>query len=281
MQFGRIGEAGSEIPIVVHEGQAYDLRPVTADIDGAFLASDPVGTVRTRLRDLEPIDIDDIRRAAPISRPAAVYCIGMNYAAHAREGGHEPPERIVMFMKPPHTVVGPDDDFPLPTGAEKVDWESELAIVIGSTAWRVQPEAARAHIAGYTVANDLSERAWQLELSGGQWSKGKGGPGFCPLGPWLITADSVDPSDLRVRSFVNGEPRQDSRTSDLIFGIEQIVADLSQFTVLEPGDLILTGTPEGVALSGRFRYLSVGDVMEIEVEHLGRQRQLVVAEASA
>lgn len=278
MQFGRIGAVGAEIPVVVHSGRTYDLRPITPDIDGAFLANDPVAVVSARSAELTEVETGGVRIGAPIARPGSVYCIGMNYAAHAREGGQEPPERIVVFMKPPHTVVGPDDDFAIPAGAEKMDWEVELAIVIGTRAWQIDPGSALQHVAGYTVANDLSERAWQLELSGGQWSKGKGGPGFCPVGPWLVTSDTIDPSDLGLRSFVNGAPRQDSRTSDLIFDVGQIVSDLSQFTILEPGDLILTGTPEGVALSGRFPYLRAGDVMELEIEQLGRQRQQVVAQ---
>ncbi|GAA1963969.1 fumarylacetoacetate hydrolase family protein [Microbacterium deminutum] len=283
MRFGRIGALGAELPVVAHDGRVYDLRGITPDIDGAFLAADPVGTVTARLADLPEVpDADTLRIGAPIARPGAVYCIGMNYAAHAREGGQEPPERIVVFLKPSNTVVGPYDDFVLPIGAHKADWEAELAVVIGTRAWRVaDAEAGLTHVAGYTVANDLSERAWQMELSGGQWSKGKGGPGFCPLGPWLVTADSVDADDLRVRSFVNDEPRQDSRTSDMIFDVGRIVADLSQFTVLDPGDVILTGTPEGVAFSGRFPYLSAGDIVEIEIEHLGRQRQFVAAEVAA
>lgn len=282
MRFARIGASGEEIPVVVHEGRYLDLRPLTPDIDGAFLSADPVGTVSGRLESLPEIsDAEGLRVGAPVARPGAVYCIGMNYAAHAREAGAQPPERIVVFMKPPHTVVGPDDDFPLPTGSEKSDWEVELAIVVGARAWRVDVEDAHGHIAGYAVANDLSERAWQIELSGGQWSKGKGGPGFCPLGPWLKTADALDPSDLGLRSRVNGAARQDSRTSDMIFDVAQIVSDLSQFTVLEPGDLILTGTPEGVAFSGRFPYLAVGDVIDLKIDGLGAQRQRVVAEAGS
>lgn len=283
MRFARLGAASAEIPAAFNEGRWYDLRAITADIDGSFLSADPVGTVTAHLGELTEIPDAETRRfGAPIARPGAVYCVGMNYAAHAREKGHEPPERIVVFMKPPHTVVVPDDDFPLPIGAEKTDWEAELAIVIGRSAWRVgDSKAAHSHIAGYAVANDLSERAWQMEVSGGQWSKGKGGPGFCPLGPWLTTADSLDVGDLRVQSFVDGEPRQDSRTSDMIFDVGRIVADLSQFTILEPGDVVLTGTPEGVGFSGRFPYLVKRDVMEIVIEQLGRQRQLVVGEVAA
>ncbi len=202
----------------------------------------------------------------------------MNYAAHAAESGSAPPEHLVMFMKSPNTVVGPYDDVAIPRGSSKTDWEVELGVVIGRRAsYLASPAEARAHIAGYVMANDLSERDWQLAVSGGQWSKGKSAPGFCPTGPWLVTDDEIDADDVRLTSFVNDEPRQDSRTSDLIFGIDRIVHELSQVLVLEPGDLILTGTPEGVALSGRFPYLAPGDLVELEIEGLGRQRQLVVS----
>ncbi|MFC9559434.1 fumarylacetoacetate hydrolase family protein [Agromyces sp. NPDC056965] len=283
MQFQRLGPVGAEIPVAVVDGRTLDLRPVTADITGEFLAGDPVGTVTATLDTLpELADADTLRVGPPIARPNSVYCIGMNYAAHAREGGSEPPERIVVFMKPSHTVAGPDDDFPATPGADKLDWEVELALVVGRRAWRLGPDDdAMAVIAGYTVANDISERTWQLEESGGQWSKGKSGPGFLPLGPSLVPASEIEPGDLRLRSRVNGETRQDSSTSDLIFDVATIVRDLSRYTVLEPGDVILTGTPEGVALSGRFPYLKAGDVMEIEIEGLGLQRQLVVAEEQA
>lgn len=279
MHFGRIGDAGDEIPVALIDDRVYDLTPITADIDGAFLAGDPVAAVTARIGELEEIpDAASRRIGAPVARPGAVYCIGLNYAAHAREGGSEPPQEIIVFLKPSNTVVGPDDDVALPPNTDTVDWEAELAIVIGASAWQLaDAEAGRSAIAGYSVANDLSERTWQLARSGGQWSKGKGAPGFCPLGPWLVTADSVDVSDLRIYSTVNGEPRQDSRTSDMIFDVGRIVADLSEHTVLEPGDVILTGTPEGVAVSGRFPYLKDGDVVQIGIEHLGTQHQRFVS----
>jgi len=275
MHFGRIGDVGEEIPVALIDDRVYDLTPITRDIDGTFLAGDPVADVTARLGELKEIpDAASRRIGAPVARPGAVYCIGMNYAAHAREGGSEPPEEIIVFLKPSNTVVGPDDDVLLPRHTDTVDWEAELAVVIGTRAWQLaDADAGRAAVAGYTVANDLSERTWQLKRSGGQWSKGKGAPGFCPLGPWLVTADSVDATDLRISSTVNGETRQDSRTSDMIFDVGRIVADLSQHIVLEPGDVILTGTPEGVALSGRFPYLKDGDIVEVAVERLGSQRQ--------
>jgi 2,4-didehydro-3-deoxy-L-rhamnonate hydrolase len=280
MRFARLGAAGAEIPVVIDAQRTLDLRPVTADIDGAFLAGDGVERARAAVAggSLEELpDAASLRIGAPIARPSAVYCIGMNYAAHAAESGSEPPSNLVMFMKSPNTVVGPFDEVAIPRGSTKTDWEVELGVVIGRRAsYLDSPEDARAHVAGYVTVNDLSERDWQLATSGGQWSKGKSAPGFCPTGPWLVTGDEVDADDVRLRSFVNGEPRQDSRTSDLIFGIDTIVWQLSQVLTLEPGDLVLTGTPEGVALSGRFPYLAAGDVVEIEVDGLGRQRQLYV-----
>ncbi|KRE26216.1 fumarylacetoacetate hydrolase family protein [Agromyces sp. Soil535] len=281
MRMARLGPIGAEIPVVLDGDRALDLRSVANDIDGGFLASGGMGRARAALASgtlSELADAASLRVGAPIARPSAIYCIGMNYAAHAAESGSAPPEHLVMFMKSPNTVVGPFDDVAIPRGSTKTDWEVELGVVIGSRASYLDSRAdARRHIAGYVTANDLSERDWQLASSGGQWSKGKSAPGFCPMGPWLVTADEVDADDVRLRSFVNGEPRQDSRTADLIFGIDRIVHELSQVLVLEPGDLVLTGTPEGVALSGRFPYLAPGDVVELEIDGLGRQRQRIVS----
>jgi 2,4-diketo-3-deoxy-L-fuconate hydrolase len=281
MRFARLGNAGDEIPVIVDGDRHLDLRGITADIDARFLGDGGVERARVALAEGELPELPDassLRVGAPIARPSAVYCIGMNYAAHAAESGSAPPTQLVMFMKAPNTIVGPFDEVAIPRDSAKTDWEVELGIVIGRRAsYLDSPAEARSHIAGYVVANDLSERDWQLTRSGGQWSKGKSAPGFCPTGPWLVTGEEIDASDLRLRSFVNGEPRQDSRTSDLIFGIETIVFELSQVLALEPGDLVLTGTPEGVALSGRFPYLSPGDVVELEIDGLGRQRQRYVA----
>jgi 2-keto-4-pentenoate hydratase/2-oxohepta-3-ene-1,7-dioic acid hydratase in catechol pathway len=204
-----------------------------------------------------------------------VLCIGQNYAAHAAESGAEPPETPIMFYKAPNTVVGPYDDVLIPLRSQKTDWEVELGVVIGRTArYLDSPADAAAHIAGYVLSNDVSERDFQLAESGGQWSKGKSCETFNPLGPWLVTPDEVSlPAGLR--SWVNDEPRQDSTSADMIFDVPYLVWHLSQYTVLEPGDLINTGTPQGVALSGRFPYLRAGDVMEVEIDGLGRQRSLL------
>lgn len=278
MELMRLGAPGDERPFVRDdEGIIRDLSPLTADIDGAFLAADGISRVRQALAagELSAADTEGLRIGAPVARPTAVVCIGQNYAAHAAESESAPPEHPVVFFKHPNTVVGPNDTVLLPPGADKVDWEVELAVVIGRTArYLSSPEAAREVIAGYTISNDVSERAYQLDVSGGQWSKGKCSETFNPLGPVLVPADEVDPQALRLRSFVNGSPRQDSTTADMIFPVLQIVHELSQYMVVEPGDVINTGTPEGVALSGRFPYLGDGDEMVIEIDGMGRQRQI-------
>ncbi|WP_431075398.1 fumarylacetoacetate hydrolase family protein [Microbacterium phyllosphaerae] len=281
MKFARLGTPGAEIPVLVEGDRYLDLRAVTSDVNGDFLAGDFRARVEAARAAGELPVLDDAaatRIGAPIARPSAVICIGQNYAAHARESGSEPPTVPIMFLKTPNTVVGPNDSVTIPRGSEKTDWEVELGIVIGArAAYLDSPEQAEAHIAGYVVANDVSERAFQMEVSGGQWSKGKTAPGFNPTGPWLVTPDEVDVDDLQLRSWVNGETRQDSNTDDMIFDVRVIVHHLSQYVTLEPGDLILTGTPQGVAFGGRFPYLTAGDVVEIEIEGLGHQRQEFVA----
>ncbi len=281
MRFRRLGPVGAEIPVVVEDGKVHRLDSLTPDIDGAFLSSDPVTRVRAALEqgDLPELeDADSLRVGAPIARPTAVLCIGQNYAAHAAESGDAPPSIPILFYKHPNTVVGPFDDVVIPRGAEKTDWEIELGVVIGRRARYLEThEEALACVAGYVTSNDVSERAFQVEQSGGQWSKGKSAETFNPLGPELVTADEVgDPQQLRLWSKVNGEPRQDSNTADMVFSVAEIVRHLSHYVVLEPGDVINTGTPQGVALSGRFPYLKAGDEMELGIDGLGVQRQRLV-----
>ena len=280
MKLARLGPAGAEIPVVITPEATYDLRSVTADIGGRFLEGGGIDAARAALeagRLSELPGASALRTGSPIARPSAIICIGMNYVAHAAESGSAPPEVPIMFLKTPNTMVGPDDDVTIPRGSTRTDWEVELGVVIGSRAsYLDSPADSRAHIAGYVVADDVSERDFQLVVSGGQWSKGKSSPGFSPVGPWLVTPDEVDAGALRLRSWVNGEPRQDSTTADLIFDVDFLIWHLSQYLTLEPGDLVLTGTPEGVALSGRFPYLRDGDVVELEIEGLGRQRQRFV-----
>ncbi|WP_115944522.1 fumarylacetoacetate hydrolase family protein [Amycolatopsis thermalba] len=278
MKLMQVGAPGRERPVVLEDGRHYDLSPLTPAVDGAFLERGGLRRTREALDDgpLAEIDIVGLRIGAPIARPGAVLCIGQNYAAHAAETGNPPPAEPILFHKSPNTVVGPYDEVLIPRGSERTDWEVELGVVIGKRARYLESLGdARDCIAGYVTSNDVSERAFQLGRPGGQWSKGKSCETFNPLGPWLVPADEVpDPQVLELRSWVNGEPRQDSKTSDMIFTVDEIIWHLSQFLVLEPGDLVNTGTPEGVALSGRFEYLRPGDVVETEVAGLGRQRNV-------
>ncbi|UNX54302.1 fumarylacetoacetate hydrolase family protein [Georgenia sp. TF02-10] len=282
MELLRLGPVGQEKPAVRSGGTIYDLSSLTADIDGTFLAADASARVRAALKggDLpELAGADTLRVGPPIARSQAVLCIGQNYAAHAAESGSAPPEVPILFFKHPNTVIGAFDDVRIPPGAEKVDWEVELAVVIGKEAsYLSSPEESFAHIAGLAVSNDVSERAYQLDHSGGQWSKGKCCATFNPLGPALVPLEDVtDIHDLRLWSTVNGEPRQNSTTADMIFDVAYLVWHLSQYLVLSPGDIINTGTPQGVALSGRFPYLQPGDEMEIGIDGLGAQRQKVIS----
>lgn len=278
MQFQQRGEPGHEIPLVIVDGVFRDLRPLTTRIDPAFISKYTPEQLADHVSTLPELDqADSMRVGSPISQPGAVYCVGMNYAKHAAEGGAEPPDNVVVFLKPPHTLAGPDDEIVIPRGFTKVDWEVELAVVVGKRAWQLDATANPLdYVFGFTLANDLSDRQWQLEVSGGQWSKGKSGPGFLPLGPSIIPAAEVNPGALQLKSWVNGESRQDSNTEDMIFSVEEIMRDLSQFTILEPGDIILTGTPEGVALSGRFPYLTNGDTVSLTIDGLGSQQQRVL-----
>lgn len=277
MELIRLGESGSERPAVRHEGAVFELSGLTADLTGDFLGDGGIARVTEALAagSLSTVEDTGQRIGAPVAKPGAVICIGQNYAAHAAESGSAPPERPIILFKHPNTVVGPNDDVLIPPGATKVDWEVELAVVIGKQArYLSSPEEALDCVAGYTIANDVSERAFQFEQSGGQWSKGKSAETFNPLGPWLLPAAELpDPQKLGLRSWVNGEPRQDSNTTDMIFSVAQLIFDLSQYLVLDPGDVVNTGTPEGVALSGKYPFLRSGDVMELEVDRLGRQRQ--------
>ncbi|MDQ4504107.1 fumarylacetoacetate hydrolase family protein [Sinomonas sp. ASV322] len=282
MKFTRLGAPGAEEPAVLAAGadgveRCYLLDSLTPDIDGEFLAGQGIARTRAALAagELEEFEgFAELRVGAPIARPSALVCIGMNYALHAAESGAEPPSVPVVFLKPSNTVAGPNDRAPIPPRSSQYDWEVELGIVIGRRASYLESlDEARECIAGYVAANDLSEREYQLPGAAGQWTKGKSLPASTPLGPWLVPADCVDASALRLRSWVNGEPRQDSSTADLIFDPVTLVHHCSQYMLLEPGDVILTGTPAGVGLSGRFPYLAEGDVVEIEIEGLGRQRQ--------
>ncbi|MEC8734454.1 MAG: fumarylacetoacetate hydrolase family protein [Planctomycetota bacterium] len=234
------------------------------DLDGGFLER-----TRAGLDGLPALAVSDVRLLPPVPRPGKVICIGLNYADHAAESGMEPPESPLVFSKFPSNVVGPDDAVPMPLGESESDYEAELAVVIGRRAWRVDEAAAMNHVLGYSCANDLSARAFQF--ADGQWQRGKSCEGFCPLGPFIATVDEIaDPHDLRIRLRLNDETVQDSSTNQLIFGIPALVAHLSSFVTLEPGDVILTGTPPGVGFARKPPIrLKSGDRMEVEIDGLG------------
>ncbi|MEV6422645.1 fumarylacetoacetate hydrolase family protein [Streptomyces sp. NPDC051662] len=281
MKLLRVGTAGAERPALLDQDGTTlrDLSGLVTDIDGALLADD---TALDRIRaaaaagELPVLDGPGQRVGPPLARIGKIVCIGLNYHDHAAETGAEIPAEPIIFFKAPDTVVGPDDTVLVPRGSVKTDWEVELAVVIGRTA-RYLDSAAEglAHVAGYAVSHDVSEREFQIER-GGTWDKGKNCETFNPLGPWLVTADEVpDPQALALRLRVNGELKQDGTTAEQIFGVGEVVRYVSQFMTLYPGDVINTGTPAGVALGKPEPkpYLRAGDVVELEIEGLGRQRQ--------
>jgi len=279
MKLLRVGAPGREIPAVrAEDGRLLDISELAADVDGAFLAGDGVARVRAALEAGTLPELpggEDLRIGAPVARPGKVVCIGLNYRDHAEETGAKIPERPVVFLKASYTVVGPQDTVLIPRGSTKTDYEVELAVVIGREARYLEsPEAE--HIAGYAISNDVSEREFQIEYSA-QWDLGKSCETFNPLGPWLVTPDEVgDPGKLGLRLSVNGERRQDGSTANLIFDVAYVVWYLSQYMLLEPGDVINTGTPAGVALGRADKpYLRPGDVVELEIDGLGRQRQVL------
>ena len=279
MKLMRIGPAGSERPAILDaDGTRRDLSSLVDDIRGDVLT--PEGLSRIASADLSglPELAADDRVGPPMARPGKIICVGLNYADHAEESGLDVPKEPIIFMKATTSYSGPTDDIRLAPASEKTDWEVELGIVIGRTARRVPLADALQHVAGYVVVNDVSERAWQIEHSG-QWVKGKSADTFCPTGPWLVTADEVaDPQRLGMWLDVNGERMQDGSTETMVFGVSELVAYISQFMTLEPGDLIATGTPPGVGMGKKPSpvYLDGGEEIALGIEGLGEQRCRVV-----
>jgi 2-keto-4-pentenoate hydratase/2-oxohepta-3-ene-1,7-dioic acid hydratase in catechol pathway len=275
MRLARHGAPGEERPIAAGDDEVWrDLAAVTPDINGAFLR-DGLDAARRALPDLPPVS-ELGRFGPPVAGVGKVVCIGLNYRDHAAETGADLPTEPIVFLKTPDTVVGPHDQVLIPRGSTKTDWEVELAVVIGAEArYLDSPADAASRIAGYAISNDVSEREFQLER-GGQWDKGKNCETFNPFGPWVTTADDVaDPQNLTLRLSVNGERRQDGNTKDMIFPVDHLVWYLSQFMVLRAGDVINTGTPHGVAMGLADKpYLRPGDVVELEIDGLGQQRQV-------
>ena len=278
MKLVRYGSPGAERPgLIDARGTVRDLSPVLGDVDGSSLSHASLA----RLRDLDVASLERVdsvdRFGACVAKPGKFICIGLNFRDHAAETGAPIPAEPIVFMKATSAVSGPDDPIIMPRNSRKLDWEVELAFVVGEECRYVDETEAATKIAGYCVCNDVSEREFQLER-GGQWDKGKGCDSFGPIGPWLVTADEVqDPGSLRMWLTVNGECMQNGSTSQMIFGPAFLLSYLSQFMSLQPGDVVSTGTPAGVGL-GRHppRYLQVGDVVELGIDGLGTQRQVVV-----
>lgn len=278
MKFVRYGDAGQEKPgIVDADGKLRDLSGHVGDLSGEVLAN---------LGDLGSIDINTLpevpgnpRLGPPVAGTGKFICIGLNYADHAAESGMDVPKEPVIFMKATSAICGPNDPVIIPRGSEKTDWEVELAVIIGKRAKYVDEANAMDHVAGFAVANDVSERDFQNHR-GGQWTKGKSCDNFGQIGPWLVTPDEVaDPQNLKMWLKVNGETVQDGASNTMVFGVAHLIHHLSQFMTLHPGDVISTGTPPGVGMGQKPpRYLKPGDVIELGIEGLGSQRQDVIAD---
>ena len=279
MKIARIGAIGRERPAVVVENEVFFLDSIISDWTRFELEKDALARIaNTELSHLPHEPLGQSRIGAPIKNPTKVICVGLNYIGHIKETNAQTPTEPIIFMKSPDSVVGPNDDIVIPPNSEATDYEVELAIVIGKKALYLEsPSQSQEHILGYTISQDISERHWQLERSG-QWMKGKSFPTFNPTGPFIVTRDEIDASNLRLWCNVNGEMRQDSNTNDLLFGIDHIVWYISQFMELHPGDIINTGTPFGVGLGFKPpKYLKSGDVIHTGIEKIGDIQSKVIS----
>lgn len=280
MKLCRVGEPGSERPAMIDaDGGIRDLSAHVTDIDGAVLGAEGLARIAAIDPASLPLIDEGVRYGACVAGTRQFVAIGLNYADHAAESNLPIPDEPVVFNKWVTCIQGPNDPVTIPGGSRKTDWEVELGVVIGAQAYRVDEASALDHVAGYCVINDVSEREWQQER-GQTWDKGKGFPGFGPVGPWMVTADEVgDPQALSMWLEVNGKRVQNGSSSTMIFTVAQIVSYLSQFMTLMPGDIITTGTPPGVGLGQKPEpwYLKAGDVVTLGIEKLGAQRQEFVA----
>jgi len=279
MKLIRFGNKGNEKPGVIdNDNKRRDASGLFKDWNNEFFESN--GLQKLKAADISslPVVAETEHWAAPVARPGKVICIGLNYSDHAAESNMPIPKEPIVFMKAANTVVGAYDNIIIPKKSKKTDWEVELDFVIGKEARYLDTiESAKDFIAGYAVANDVSEREFQIER-GGQWTKGKSCDNFSPLGPYLATADEInDPQNLSLTLSVNGKQTQNGNTGKMIFDVYYIVHYLSQFMTLEAGDVILTGTPPGVALGMKEpQYLKEGDIVELSIEKLGKQRQICI-----
>ena len=279
MKIARFGAIGSERPaVMLNQRQAIYVDHLIKDWNRTELEAGAFEKVKSAdLSSQTPFDIKGLRIASPVARPTKLICIGLNYARHAAESGMTPPPEPVVFMKAPDCLIGPNDEIAIPPNSTATDYEVELAIVIGKRALYLKSESeARSHILGYSISQDVSERHWQIERAG-QWVKGKSFPTFNPMGPAIVTEDEFTPDDVRLYCTVDGDKRQDSRTSDLIYGIDHIVWYLSQFMELFPGDIINSGTPEGVGMGFKpTKYLTRGQEVITGIEGLGEMRSKTI-----
>ena len=278
MKLLRIGNVGMEKPAVLTNDKVYDVSPWFSDFNEHFFEQGGLAQLHTIIQSETLQEVDAHQRiGAPIARPSKIVCIGLNYSKHAKETNAAIPTEPIIFMKSTTSLCGPNDAIMLPKDSEKTDWEVELAVVIGKKARYVEEKNAMDYVAGYTLHNDVSERAFQLER-GGTWDKGKGCDTFAPLGPWLVTKEEIpNPHQLRLWLSLNGKIMQDGNTDDLIFTIPQLIAYTSQFMTLLPGDVISTGTPAGVGLGFSPNiYLKAGDVVKLGIDGLGVSQQNVI-----
>jgi len=280
MKLVRYGKPGKEKPgLIDMDGRIRDLSEVVGDIGGDTLSPKGLRKIaRLRPGNL-PLVRGKPRLGSCVARPGNFIAIGLNYADHAAEAGAKIPAEPIIFLKATNSVIGPNDDIMIPKGSTKTDWEIELAIVIGTGGSYIPEKNALEHVAGYCVCNDVSEREYQIERSSGQWDKGKGCPTFGPLGPWLVTPDEIkDVQKLDLWLDVNGARQQTGNTKTMIFGVKHLVSYVSRFMKLEPGDVITTGTPPGVALGRKPpNYLVAGDTISCGIDGLGSQASRVVA----
>jgi 2,4-diketo-3-deoxy-L-fuconate hydrolase len=278
MKLTRVGALGAERPALIDDkGKLRDLSGIVTDIGGDVLSRKSLVSLRRLDVTSLPLLPQATRFGAAVGQVGKMICVGLNFKDHAAESGLPLPEQPILFMKATTALCGPNDDVIIPWGSKKTDWEVELGVVIGDVARRVPEERALDYVAGYLVVNDLSEREFQLE-HGGQWVKGKSCDTFGPIGPMLVTTDEIPhPQMLSMWLEVNGRRFQNGSTADMVFGVAHLVSYISRYMTLMPGDIISTGTPAGVGLGQRPPvYLEVGDVVELGIDGLGRQRQLMV-----
>ena len=271
MKIARVGSVGKERPVVLEHDRAYFVDSLIGDWSRDSLENGALAKVKVAdLSKLESTEVGALRIGAPLTRPTKLICVGLNYVKHISETNAQTPAEPIIFMKAPDSFVGPNDDVVIPPESTATDYEVELAVVIGKRALYLKsPDDAGKHILGYSVSQDISERHWQLERSG-QWVKGKSFPNFNPMGPCIVTADSINASNLHIWCKVDGETRQDSNTSDLLFGINHLVWYISQFMELFPGDVINTGTPGGVGMGFKpTKYLKAGQIIETGIAGIG------------